>query len=253
MACVYRHIRLDKNEPFYIGIGKDSYRAYDKSRRNKHWYNIVDLGGYDIEILFDDLTLDEAREKEKEFIKIYGRRDCGTGTLCNHTDGGEGANGRIYKPTQETIEKIRLKRIGLPSKKRGIPLSEEAKIKISNSLKGKKQSSETIEKRRLSCVGKKRSEQSRLNISKGKTGVPFSDSHKLNILNAKRKDVYRIDEDGNIVNKFISIKQASLECGIKANSLRAYFSSKRKYINGLIFVKEGALLNYGQQVIQSGE
>jgi hypothetical protein len=24
MAYVYRHIRLDKNEPFYIGIGSDS-------------------------------------------------------------------------------------------------------------------------------------------------------------------------------------------------------------------------------------
>lgn len=28
MAYVYRHIRLDKNEPFYIGIGKDEGGKY---------------------------------------------------------------------------------------------------------------------------------------------------------------------------------------------------------------------------------
>ena len=30
MAIVYRHIRLDKNEVFYIGIGKTEKRAYEK-------------------------------------------------------------------------------------------------------------------------------------------------------------------------------------------------------------------------------
>ena len=35
MAILYRHIRLDKNVPFYIGIGKDIKRAYSKSNRNK--------------------------------------------------------------------------------------------------------------------------------------------------------------------------------------------------------------------------
>ena len=35
MAYVYRHIRLDKNEPFYIGIGSDKeYKRADLSRRD---------------------------------------------------------------------------------------------------------------------------------------------------------------------------------------------------------------------------
>jgi hypothetical protein len=40
---VYRHIRLDKNEPFYIGIGSDrNYkRASSIKDRNKYWGNIV--------------------------------------------------------------------------------------------------------------------------------------------------------------------------------------------------------------------
>ena len=36
MKVLYRHIRLDKNEPFYIGIGNIK-RAYNKSERNDIW------------------------------------------------------------------------------------------------------------------------------------------------------------------------------------------------------------------------
>ena len=53
---LYRHIRLDKNEPFYIGIGtKRNYssfksiyaRAFEKeSGRNKHWKNIINKTNY---------------------------------------------------------------------------------------------------------------------------------------------------------------------------------------------------------------
>jgi len=40
MAYIYRHIRLDKNEPFYIGIGDNSHegtypRAHSKKPKNK--------------------------------------------------------------------------------------------------------------------------------------------------------------------------------------------------------------------------
>ena len=93
MAYVYRHIRLDKNEPFYIGISNvdDEYkRAYRKTCRNKHWTNIVKSCKYEVEILMENLTIEEVKEKEKEFIKLYGRVDLKTGTLVNLTDGGDG-------------------------------------------------------------------------------------------------------------------------------------------------------------------
>lgn len=93
MAYLYRHIRLDKNEPFYIGISNvnDEYkRAYKKTCRNKHWTNIIKTTNYDVEILIDDLTIEKAKEKEKEFISLYGRADLGTGCLVNLTDGGDG-------------------------------------------------------------------------------------------------------------------------------------------------------------------
>jgi hypothetical protein len=106
MPYLYRHIRLDNNLPFYIGIGSDnSYkRAYDKSERTKHWKNIVKSTDYKVEILLDDLQWEEACEKEIEFIKLYGRKDLKEGILCNFTNGGEGNFGRIL--SQATKDKI---------------------------------------------------------------------------------------------------------------------------------------------------
>ena len=103
MAYVYRHIRVDTNMPFYIGIGSDTTykRAFTKDRRNPHWKNIAKKG-YTVEILLDNLSWVEACEKEKEFIQLYGRTDIGTGVLCNKTDGGEGFLGIKKDPFSES-------------------------------------------------------------------------------------------------------------------------------------------------------
>ena len=94
MAYLYRHIRLDKNEVFYIGIGTDEYffRSKDTKRRNKHWQNIINITSWDYEILYIDNNISLIKEKEIEFIKLYGRKIDG-GTLCNLTMGGEGTLG----------------------------------------------------------------------------------------------------------------------------------------------------------------
>ena len=106
MAYLYRHIRADKNEPFYVGIGSDNAfkRAYDTGNRNRHWRNIVKNTAYDVEIILEEITWEEACKKEKEFISLYGRTDLGLGSLCNLTEGGEGVIG--MKHTDETKKKI---------------------------------------------------------------------------------------------------------------------------------------------------
>ena len=109
MAVLYRHTRIDKNEPFYIGIGDNKTRAYNKINRTKHWKSIAKKG-YEVEVLLEDLTWKQACKKEKEFIALYGRRDLGTGTLVNLTDGGEGTFG--YRHTEEVKNRIRLKLSG---------------------------------------------------------------------------------------------------------------------------------------------
>ena len=70
MAYLYRHIRLDKNEPFYIGIGSDNKykRAHNKKGRSYSWKDIAYNVSYEIEILLDNLSWEDACNKR---IKIY--------------------------------------------------------------------------------------------------------------------------------------------------------------------------------------
>ena len=100
MAYVYQHIRLDKNQPFYIGIGTSEYynRARRKKGRNKIWQRIFAKTDIKIEILFDNITWDQACEKEIELIAKYGRINNKTGILANLTDGGEGAVNIVISP-----------------------------------------------------------------------------------------------------------------------------------------------------------
>ena len=129
MAVLYRHIRLDKNEPFYIGIGDKESRAYSQKSRTKFWKNIAKQG-CEVEILFEDLTWEQACEKEKEFIALHGRRDLGKGTLVNLTDGGEGTLG--YRHTEEAKLKNRLASLGPNNPQYGKKRPEHSK-----KLKGK--------------------------------------------------------------------------------------------------------------------
>ena len=98
MAYLYRHIRIDKNEPFYIGISKkDSInyeRAYnfDYRHRNLHWTNIFNKTEIEVEILFENITYEFAKQKEIEFIKLY-KRILDGGILANLTEGGDGVLG----------------------------------------------------------------------------------------------------------------------------------------------------------------
>ena len=58
MAYVYRHIRVDKNEPFYIGIGSGGYRRANSTKgRNKIWYGIVARTDYEVEIVLDNFDI----------------------------------------------------------------------------------------------------------------------------------------------------------------------------------------------------
>ena len=132
MAVVYRHIRLDKNEPFYIGISKGKRRPYTKNNRNKHWNNIVAISDYEVEILFEDVDISFAKKKEVEFIELYGRRDLKTGCLCNLTEGGEfNRPGYKRKLTEDHKRKTSESMSGEKCYMYGVPKSEDVKKKIS--------------------------------------------------------------------------------------------------------------------------
>ena len=136
MAVVYRHVRLDTNEVFYVGIGNNEKRAYDKKRSRSNWWkSITNKTDYRVDVLFDNLNWQEACEKEKEFIKLYGRIDLGLGTLVNMTDGGDGSIGHRNSDDSNKKRSDKLKnRI----------MTEEHRRKISESLKGHKVSEKSL-------------------------------------------------------------------------------------------------------------
>jgi hypothetical protein len=149
MAYVYKHIRKDTNEVFYIGIGKTKRRLTNRHGRNDRWTKLVNKVGFVAEIIEDGLDWDAACEMEKKLIKQYGRADLGEGKLVNMTDGGDGINN--YSHSDETKKKMS-NRMGRSMKGElnpqfGKPLSEEHKLKISLSKSGRKQSEEHIKNR----------------------------------------------------------------------------------------------------------
>jgi hypothetical protein len=123
-------------------VGKGSgKRAYSKKNRNTYWTNIVNKHNYYVEIVFDNLTEDEAFQCEKDTIlefKYFGYN------LCNLTDGGEGLAGYTF--------------------------SEEQRLKISNSLTGRKRPQNVVDKINKSNTGKKRTLAQLSNLSKCQLG-----------------------------------------------------------------------------------
>lgn len=86
---VYRHIRLDKNTPFYVGKGCKG-RAYHTANRNKYWKNIVSKNGYIVEIVKYFEKAEDVYLFESSLIKLYK-----SFLYCeaNITLGGEGPLG----------------------------------------------------------------------------------------------------------------------------------------------------------------
>lgn len=118
---LYQHIRLDKNEVFYIGIGtksirkvgfkttkKEYQRAYNTLNRVGVWKNIVSKTDYRIEILEESNDYNYICQREIELVKQYGRIDQGSGCLANLTDGGEGTPGLIKSEKFKESARIRI-------------------------------------------------------------------------------------------------------------------------------------------------
>lgn len=157
---MYRHIRLDKNEVFYVGIGTRtnqdiSCNTYSRATANhidnSIWLAIVAKSDWKWEIICESDTREEIEKKEKEFIKYYGRKFNNTGTLANFTLGGEKNEG--YKHTELTKEKISNSLKGRPGRRLGIPHTKETKEKLSNIHKVLANTEESKEYRRKIALG----------------------------------------------------------------------------------------------------
>ena len=136
---VYLHIRLDNMTPFYVGKGHGN-RAYDLDRSDFH-NSVRDEYDCKVVIIKDKLTESQAFRLEKRMIeyyvltlgygipiKGYDNYDHDLPYLTNFTWGGEGTS--------------------------GIKLSEETKLKMSESHKGKQFSEEHKQNLREANKGK---------------------------------------------------------------------------------------------------
>lgn len=227
MAYVYRHIRLDKNEPFYIGIGSDmtNKRANEKARRSKFWKKIIAKTDYEVEILFDDISFEEAKVKEIEFIKLYGRKDLNTGCLVNLTDGGDGLINKVFTPeyrknlsnsmkgrvlSEEQKAKLRTYRLGVPN-------SPEARAKISKANKGRVNSPELMEL---------------LHNRKGQKNPAFG------ITGARCKNFkgfIQVFKDGAYLGQYEGIRDCAEKLNVTATKVSAVLNGRRNHTGGYTF------------------
>jgi hypothetical protein len=186
---IYTHTKLGDTLPFYIGKGSNN-RAYSKHDRSNFWKRIS-KNGYTVQIELTNLYEDEALQLEKEIIKMYGRRDLGTGCLVNMTNGGEGVSGRIV--SDETKAKMSKAMEGRVSGNKGKTHSEETKQKISEAKlgntawKGKTHSDETKAKIGEAGKGKTHSDESKRKMSDAKKGKTHSDESKRKMSEARKQ------------------------------------------------------------------
>ena len=205
---VYEWIRMDKNEPFYVGKGKEN-RAY-QIKKNKYFQDVLSYCQKNnikvfVHILKDNLNEQEAFGLEcwyiNEYIFNYGY------SLVNNTWGGEGGNTfyflseedkKIYRKNMS--EKLKGKNIGSRSEEICLKISktriekeialgknnpmfgksyidymtekevQEYKLKLSKIATGKKHNEETKRKISESHKGKKFSEESKKKMSEAKKG-----------------------------------------------------------------------------------
>lgn len=177
---VYEWIRLDTNEPFYVGKGKGN-RWKALNRKNKRFINIINKHPIAVNILHENLDEQTAYGLEVWYIREY--RDIIGYDLVNFTEGGEGnafigATNPFYRKHHAEESK---KKMSEAKKGKSHFVSEETRQKISKTNKGKRFSEE--HKRKISEAqrgeknhryGKCLSEEDKKKLSeakKGKNGI----------------------------------------------------------------------------------
>lgn len=220
---VYKHTSPSKK--CYIGITcRKPERRWGKGNGYKTqilFYRAIKKYGWDNikhEILYSNLTEEEAKSKEMELIKHYKELNLS----YNITDGGDGTLG--FHPSKETREKMSIAHSNISEETReklrlarlGYHHSEETKEKIRQSLKGRIPSEQCRAAQLLACKGVKRDEESKRKSAEG---------HK--------KPIIQIDKDTNIIIKeWKSAIDVMRELGIDSSSIAKCCRGKKKTAGG---------------------
>lgn len=195
----YSYLWLRENGlPYYAGKGKRR-RAFSLTHR------VHPPKDHSRILIFPMQSEEEAFESEIALIGLFGRIDNGTGCLHNLTDGGEGPAGAIH------------------------PISENTKIKISNTLKGHPVSEESRQRMRDAGTGRRISDEVRKKMSISRQGRKLSEETKKKIraLNPPQRF-----QTGHIMSDEIRQKiSLTLSGRPKSQEMRQKLSESRKKSN----------------------
>lgn len=211
MALVYQHYRKDKNCTFYIGVGNSRKRALSKSGRSSYWHRVVSKSDYEVSVLIDGLSNEDARKWEMYLIGLYGRSDLKAGNLVNLTDGGDGS----VNLTEECRQRLRELNSGPNNFFYGKSFSGQL-----NPMYGKKRPD--LAALNKSRIGIKNPEQAeRMRARSGELGYMWgkshSDSAKAKMAEARSKKVIDIST-GFIYKNTLDVTKAT---GINNSTLKA--------------------------------
>ena len=241
---VYQHIREDKNEIFYIGIGTKSkqdlkYNTYRRAscihKDNNIWLKIVAKTTWKFEILFESNDRKEVEQMEIDLISKYGRKCCEqTGILANLTLGGESNKG--HKFTDEQRKKISDAQKGKPGRRLGAKLTKQQRENFSKIQKEVANRPEMIEYRRNLALGnsyhlgKKHSE---------KTKAQMSESAKNRGLNCKHIPCKLIMLQTGEIFEASSLEELARISPISINTIRRIYKGiyKGKWIGTKINIE----------------
>ena len=211
MYTVYKH--TCPNGKVYIGI--TSMKPEQRWREGKgyskhiHFHNAILKYGWDNlkhEILYMDLTKEEACQKEIELIAKYKSNQKEFG--YNLSSGGE-----HYRHSVETCEKLREMMLG---KRKGQHLSEITKQKIK-------------ENNARYWKGKRLSEETKRKISEAHIGKILSEEHKRKIREGNQKSIFCIETN----EIYASVKDAKEKLKLKGTShIGSCCKGKRKTAYG---------------------
>lgn len=204
---VYKH--TTPSGKVYIGITSTSVQKRWNNgngyKKCKAFYRAIQKYGWDNithEILFDNLTKDEACKKEIELIKEYDSQNRTKG--YNISSGGGVIDGFEFIPWNKGLTKESDHRVA-----RGF-ISQETRDKLRKANLGKHHSPETIEKLRKANTGKIISNETRKKISEKMKnsayykGKCLSNECRQASYLANIKTTYKYDLEGNYVEEFDS-------------------------------------------------
>ena len=233
------YIGITRQEPkkrWKYGYGYTQNVAFYNAIKKYGWKNIIH------QILFENLSREEAIQKEIELIERYNSTNKKYG--YNITKGGDGTLGQIM--SQETRNKI-------SQAKKGHIVTEETRQKIREKVSGEKHHNynkklplEVREKISQAHKGMKFSDEHKKNLSishKGKTpcnkGKNISETTRQKIIESRTKKALYCINTSKIYN---SLAEASKDLNISKTHISDVCNGKRKSTKGYSFkfIKEVA-------------